>query len=82
MRSVAWQAGVRRFVADDAKQNRLRTTRTAKKKFKTRARLSVWGRGATDDPSAPPALWFCVGSAFKPHPQSTPAPAEHARVSR
>ena len=81
MRSAAWQARVRRFVADDAMQSRLRTTGTAKKKFETRVRPSVWGLGATDDPSVPPALWFCAGSAFKPHPQSTPAQAEHARHS-
>ena len=79
MRFAAWQAGMRWFVADDVMQSRLRTAGPATEKFNIPAGLSVWGRGPVHERSAPPALWFCPGSAFKTHPQSTPAPAEPAR---
>jgi len=81
MRFAAWQAMVRWFVADEAMQSRLRTTGKAQEKFKIDARLAVGGLGATHDPSARPALWFCAGSAFKPHLPFTPGPAERARQS-
>ena len=81
MRSAAWQARVRRFVADDAMQSRLRTTGTAKEKFNVPARPPVGDVGATDEPSFPPAFGFCAGPAFKTHPQSILTPAEHARLS-
>ena len=81
MRFAACQARVSRLVIADSMQHKLRTPGTAKDIAKIPARPGVSRLGTTHDPSAPPALRFCAGRAFKTHPQSTHAPAKHARLS-